>query len=89
MELRIVADDGHTEVGPGVPGEIQFRGVNAMRGYLDDPEATAATIGEGGWVRTGDQGRLTDTGRLVYIARIKEILKVGGENVAPAEVRHG
>jgi acyl-CoA synthetase (AMP-forming)/AMP-acid ligase II len=86
VELRIVADDGRTEVGVGVAGEIQFRGVNAMRGYLNDPEATAATIIEGGWVRTGDQGRLTDTGRLIYIARIKEILKVGGENVAPAEV---
>jgi acyl-CoA synthetase (AMP-forming)/AMP-acid ligase II len=37
-------------------------------------------------VRTGDAGRLTESGRLIYIARIKEILKVGGENVAPAEV---
>jgi acyl-CoA synthetase (AMP-forming)/AMP-acid ligase II len=86
VELRIVAEDGHTEVESGVAGEIQFRGINAMRGYLNDPEATAAAILEGGWVRTGDQGRVTDTGRLVYIARIKEILKVGGENVAPAEV---
>jgi fatty-acyl-CoA synthase len=86
VEVRIVADDGHTVLGPGVTGEIQFRGVNAMRGYLGDPEATAATIIDGGWVRTGDQGRLTDSGRMIYIARIKEILKVGGENVAPAEV---
>jgi acyl-CoA synthetase (AMP-forming)/AMP-acid ligase II len=69
-----------------VDGEIQFRGANAFRSYLNDPEATAATIIEGGWVRTGDAGRLTESGRLIYIARIKEILKVGGENVAPAEV---
>jgi acyl-CoA synthetase (AMP-forming)/AMP-acid ligase II len=67
-------------------GEIQFRGANAFRSYLGEPEATAATIIDGGWVRTGDAGRLTESGRLVYIARIKEILKVGGENVAPAEV---
>jgi acyl-CoA synthetase (AMP-forming)/AMP-acid ligase II len=69
-----------------VDGEIQFRGANAFRAYLNEPEATAATIIEGGWVRTGDAGRLTDSGRLIYVARIKEILKVGGENVAPAEV---
>jgi fatty-acyl-CoA synthase len=69
-----------------VDGEIQFRGANAFRSYLNEPEATAATIVEGGWVRTGDHGRLTESGRLIYIARIKEILKVGGENVAPAEV---
>ncbi|WP_028063249.1 class I adenylate-forming enzyme family protein [Solirubrobacter soli] len=67
-------------------GEIQFRGANAFRSYLNEPAATAATIIEGGWVRTGDTGRLTDSGRLVYVGRIKEILKVGGENVAPAEV---
>ena len=78
VEVRIVADDGHTVLGPGVAGEIQFRGVNAMRGYVGDPEATAATIIDGGWVRTGDQGQLTDSGRMIYIARIKEILKVGG-----------
>jgi fatty-acyl-CoA synthase len=86
VELRIAAEDGVTEVEPGVAGEIQFRGANALRGYLNEPEATAATIIDGGWVRTGDQGRLTGTGRLIYIGRSKEILKVGGENVAPAEV---
>ena len=86
VEVRIAAEDGVTEVAAGVAGEIQFRGANALRGYLNEPEATAATIIAGGWVRTGDQGRLTDTGRLIYVGRIKEILKVGGENVAPAEV---
>jgi fatty-acyl-CoA synthase len=86
VEVRIAAEDGVTEVAAGVAGEIQFRGANALRGYLNEPEATAATIIDGGWVRTGDQGRLTDTGRLIYVGRIKEILKVGGENVAPAEV---
>jgi fatty-acyl-CoA synthase len=57
-----------------------------MSGYLNDPEATAETIIDGGWVRTGDRGRLDDRGHLVYVGRIKEMLKVGGENVAPAEV---
>jgi fatty-acyl-CoA synthase len=86
LELRIAADDGLTPVATGEPGEIQFRGPNALRGYLDDPTTTAATIVDGGWIRTGDRGRLESTGHLVYIGRIKEMLKVGGENVAPAEV---
>ena len=85
LELRIVGADGAV-LPPDTAGEIQFRGPNAMRGYLGDPEATAATIIEGGWVRTGDRGRLDDTGHLIFVGRIKEMLKVGGENVAPAEV---
>ncbi len=86
LELRITGDDGTTVLGAGADGEIQFRGPNALRSYLDDPDATAATILDGGWVRTGDRGRLDETGHLIYVGRIKEILKVGGENVAPAEV---
>jgi acyl-CoA synthetase (AMP-forming)/AMP-acid ligase II len=86
LEIRIADDDGVTEVPPGKAGEIQFRGPNAMSGYLNDPGATAATIIDGGWVRTGDRGRIDDGGHLVYVGRIKEMLKVGGENVAPAEV---
>jgi fatty-acyl-CoA synthase len=86
LELRITADDGHTVLDAGEPGEIQFRGPNALKGYLNDPVTTTATIVDGGWIRTGDRGRLEPTGHLVYIGRIKEMLKVGGENVAPAEV---
>ena len=86
LEIRITGEDGVTELPVGEEGEIQFRGPNAMSGYLNDPEATARTIIDGGWVRTGDRGRLDDRGHLVYVGRIKEMLKVGGENVAPAEV---
>jgi len=86
LEIRITEEDGVTELPVGEEGEIQFRGPNAMSGYLNDPEATARTIIDGGWVRTGDRGRLDDRGHLVYVGRIKEMLKVGGENVAPAEV---
>jgi acyl-CoA synthetase (AMP-forming)/AMP-acid ligase II len=86
VEVRIADPETLTERSAGEPGEIQFRGPNTFREYLHDPAATAATILEGGWVRTGDLGVLDAEGRLAYIGRIKEMLKVGGENVAPLEV---
>jgi fatty-acyl-CoA synthase len=70
----------------GQPGEIQFRGANAFRAYYRDPDATRSTILPGGWVRTGDLGWLDGSGQLHFTGRIKDMLKVGGENVAPAEV---
>jgi fatty-acyl-CoA synthase len=86
IEVRIVDSDSGTCIPDGTNGEIQFRGVNAFRSYYKDPEATSRTIGEGGWVSTGDLGRLDEANCLHFIGRIKDILKVGGENVAPAEV---
>ena len=70
----------------GVPGEIQFRGINAFRGYYKDPTQTRATVLDGGWVRTGDLGSLDRRGQLLFLGRIKDVLKVGGENVSPLEV---
>jgi acyl-CoA synthetase (AMP-forming)/AMP-acid ligase II len=69
-----------------LPGEIQFRGINAFCAYYKDPAATTRTILPGGWVRTGDQGWMDRHGQLHFTGRIKDILKVGGENVSPAEV---
>ncbi len=73
-------------VSPGMSGEIIYRGANCFSGYFANPEKTEATIRRGGWIHTGDLGRLDSDGRLQYLGRIKEMLKVGGENVAPAEV---
>jgi len=67
-------------------GEIQVRGWNVMRGYCANPEASAAAFTEDGWLRTGDLGELTADGRLRMIGRLKDVFRVGGENVAPAEV---
>ncbi|HET7197446.1 MAG TPA: AMP-binding protein, partial [Burkholderiales bacterium] len=67
-------------------GEIQVRGWNVMKGYYNNPEATAKAFTEDGWLRTGDLGELTADGRLRMIGRLKEVFRVGGENVAPAEV---
>jgi fatty-acyl-CoA synthase len=67
-------------------GEIQVRGWNVMKGYYNNPEATAKAFTADGWLRTGDLGELTKDGRLRMVGRLKDVFRVGGENVAPAEV---
>jgi fatty-acyl-CoA synthase len=67
-------------------GEIQVRGWNVMKGYYNNPEATAKAFTEDGWLRTGDLGELVKDGRLRMVGRLKDVFRVGGENVAPAEV---
>jgi fatty-acyl-CoA synthase len=69
-----------------VDGEIQVRGWSVMRGYYNDPGATARAITGDGWLRTGDLGELLPGGRLRMVGRLKDLFRVGGENVAPAEV---
>ena len=69
-----------------VDGEIQIRGWNVMQGYCNNPEGTAQAFTEDGWLRTGDLGQLTADGRLRMVGRLKDVFRVGGENVAPAEV---
>ncbi|MBW2269545.1 MAG: acyl--CoA ligase [Deltaproteobacteria bacterium] len=66
-------------------GEIQLRSPFLMDGYFDDPEASAAGL-QGGWYQTGDLGELDDEGYLSVIGRLKEIIRTGGESVAPNEV---
>jgi len=67
-------------------GEIQVRGWSLMQGYCNNPEATAKAFTDDGWLRTGDLGELTADGRLRMVGRLKDVFRVGGENVAPAEV---
>jgi acyl-CoA synthetase (AMP-forming)/AMP-acid ligase II len=69
-----------------VYGEVWVRGPQLMSGYLGDPEATAATIDADGWLHTGDLGRFDDDGYLYLGDRLKELIKVKGFQVAPAEV---
>jgi len=69
-----------------VDGEIQVRGWNIMKGYYNNPEANAKAFTADGWLRTGDLGELTADGRLRMVGRLKDVFRVGGENVAPAEV---
>jgi fatty-acyl-CoA synthase len=66
--------------------EIQVRGWNVMKGYYNNPEANAKAFTNDGWLRTGDLGELVQDGRLRMVGRLKDVFRVGGENVAPAEV---
>lgn len=87
IEVRVSSPDNPESVLPhDTPGEIQFRGINAFKAYYKDEDETAATILPGGWVRTGDLGSLNSRGSLLFLGRIKDVLKVGGENVTPLEV---
>ena len=67
-------------------GEVQFRGPSAIRGYWNDPEATAAAIDGDGWLSTGDLGYLDEDGDLFLVDRKKEMIIRGGYNVYPREV---
>ena len=64
------------------------RGETVMRGYLDDPEATAAAIDADGWLHTGDLGTFDDDGYLRIVGRIKDMFIVGGFNAYPAEIEN-
>ena len=86
MEIRIV-DPETNEVRPaGVVGELVLRGYARFEGYYKDPEQTAQAIDEGGWFHTGDLGSVDENGKLRYAGRLKDMLKVGGENVSALEV---
>jgi acyl-CoA synthetase (AMP-forming)/AMP-acid ligase II len=87
IEVRVTNPEDPKTIQPNdLPGEIQFRGINAFRAYYKNPAETAATIIDDGWVRTGDLGTLDSRGQLLFLGRIKDVLKVGGENVSPLEV---
>lgn len=85
IDVRIRAEDS-SDCPPGQPGEIVVRGWNVMRGYYDKPKETAEALSPDGWLSTGDLGRLGDDGRLEFLGRVKDIVRVGGENVSPSEV---
>jgi fatty-acyl-CoA synthase len=86
MLCRVVDPETGADQPPGTPGELLFRGPNTFDGYFRDPEATAAAFDDGGWFHTGDLVVADERGRLTFRSRLKDMLKVGGENVAAAEV---
>jgi HIP---CoA ligase len=85
FEVRVAGPDGGA-LEPGEQGEILLRGPNVMLGYLDDPDATRAAVDAGGWLHTGDVGRLDRRGYLTITDRLKDMFICGGFNVYPAEV---
>ena len=86
LEVRVVDPDTHTERAPGEPGLILVRGWCVTSGYYNQPELSAKALLPGGWLDTGDYGNCRATGELVYQGRLKDVLRVGGENVASVEV---
>jgi long-chain acyl-CoA synthetase len=85
MEMRFVGSDGQP-VSPGLPGEIQLRGICCTPGYWEKDEANRQTFDADGWMNTGDVGLLDDDGYLYITGRIKEIVIRGGENIYPGEI---
>ena len=86
-DLKIVAEDGVTELPVGQVGELWARGPMIVKGYWNRPEATAATFVDG-WVRTGDLARLDEEGFCYIVDRAKDIIIRGGENIYSTEVEN-
>ena len=86
-EIRIV-NEAEEVLPSGIKGEVQVRGPFLMKGYFNDPEATARMISPDGWLRTGDLGRLDKDGFLYLLGRKKDIIIRGGENILAEEVEH-
>ena len=86
VEIAIRQPEGNEFLPQGEPGEVCFKGWCITKGYYDDPEKTAEALDSAGWFRTGDLGVIGADGYLRLIGRIKDMIRVGGENVAAAEV---
>jgi acyl-CoA synthetase (AMP-forming)/AMP-acid ligase II len=85
-ECKIVDVQTGEPLGCGQEGEICMRGPQMMKGYLNRPEATAATIDADGWLHTGDIGYCDGDGHFYIVDRLKELIKYKGMQVAPAEL---
>ncbi|PYH98589.1 acetyl-CoA synthetase-like protein [Aspergillus ellipticus CBS 707.79] len=85
-EAKIMADDGVVELGRNQRGELWVRGQNIMKGYWKNPQATKETKTEDGWLKTGDIAFVDDDGKFHVVDRKKELIKVKGNQVAPAEL---
>jgi fatty-acyl-CoA synthase len=86
VEYQIGDPETGVPLPPGEPGQLMVKGYTVMQGYYEKPEATAASFTEDGWFLTGDMAKLREDGRYVFLGRYKDMLKVGGENVSPAEI---
>ncbi|MEE4338180.1 AMP-binding enzyme, partial [Erythrobacter sp.] len=87
VEVKIIDEEGNT-LPANTVGEIATRSSKNMSRYWNNPEATAETIDEDRWLRTGDAGYLDEDGYLYIHDRVKDMIISGGENVYPAEVEN-
>jgi acyl-CoA synthetase (AMP-forming)/AMP-acid ligase II len=86
VQLRVVDPETGVPVAQGERGEITIRGFSLFEGYYKSPEKTAEAVDADGWLHTGDIASLDPGGRVFYLGRLKDMLKVGGENVAAVEI---
>ena len=86
VECRVVDSESGADAGTGAAGELLIRAPGIMRGYLGDPEVTAATVDSAGWLHTGDIVTVDDNGWYFVADRVKELIKYKGLSVAPAEL---
>jgi fatty-acyl-CoA synthase len=87
LDCRVVAPDGSDTV-PGNIGELLFRGESVMKGYWQDPAATAEVLDDAGWLHTGDLVRLDPDGAMTVIDRMRDVIITGGRNVYSVEVEN-
>ena len=86
MEAEVHDPDTGELLPNGSIGELWYRGPNMFDGYFRDPELTAEVFDERGYFKTGDICEIDNEGRVTFVSRLKDMLKVGGENVSAAEV---
>jgi fatty-acyl-CoA synthase/long-chain acyl-CoA synthetase len=86
QEVRIVNPDTGRDAAPGEIGECWIRGYNTFTAYYKAPEKTAQALDADGWFHSGDLCSVREDGQLLFHGRLKDMLKVGGENVAAAEI---
>ncbi len=86
MEVFIADVETGAEMPTGEMGELCFRGYSCFEGYYKDPEGTAKAFDADGWFHTGDRACVDENGNLRFGGRLKDMLKVGGENVAAIEI---
>jgi acyl-CoA synthetase (AMP-forming)/AMP-acid ligase II len=85
-ECKVVDPATGEALGPGKDGELWMRGPQVMKGYLNQPGATAAAIDSNGFFHSGDIGHADEDGYFYIVDRLKELIKYKGMQVAPAEL---
>jgi acyl-CoA synthetase (AMP-forming)/AMP-acid ligase II len=88
VELDVVEPGGTERVPLGAEGELRSRSAMVMKGYWENPEATAEAIGADGFIRSGDLARIDANGYVSITGRAKEMIIRGGENIYPAELEN-
>ena len=86
VSIRVVDREG-VDVPVGEVGEILVSGPTVMKGYYKNPEATAEVL-QNGWLKTGDLGKVDAEGYVYIVARVKDVIIRGGQNIYPAQVEH-